>query len=90
MTNITTECQAGYDAHDLYSTRDGAPKNPHLFSSPSWLAYCAGEQMFFKGVSRPTKAKMSRGFSVRIETNDNKFLFKASGADLEIQDLERL
>ena len=91
-TNLTEYAQEGFDAHDLYCDWRGSPDPAckHYFSSDAWLAYQAGSAMFSKGVTRPTAAFKSRGYSVRLETaSGTKFVFKAAGEDLEKQDLDR-
>lgn len=51
-------CKDGYDA----------PKraNPHLYSSPNWHAYAAGQWLAKNDYYPPIACKMSRGCNVRV------------------------
>jgi hypothetical protein len=57
-TDLTTEFLAGYHAIG------GDAENPHLWSSPAWLAFRAGAQ--FVGLGAPIKCMASRGNSLRV------------------------
>ena len=43
-----------------------------MYSSPAWYAWQAGRYLRFCGEGKPTAAKMSRGYSVYIETASKK------------------
>ena len=42
-----------------YNAQDPQIDNPHLWSSPNWLAYIAGAQFAKLGTSTPIKCKAS-------------------------------
>lgn len=41
--------------------------NRYLWSSPAWLAYEAGRNIKRMGLSAPSRARIGRGYSVRIK-----------------------
>ena len=64
MTDLTNEVTEGR------AVVAGAPKsNPYIWSSPAWLGWEAGYAL--RGLSGVKSARMSRGFSVRVETRHN-------------------
>ena len=54
-------------AADAGWNQGAAGANPHLFSSAMWLAFEAGRAIKAANLSAPSRAKMSRGYSVRIK-----------------------
>lgn len=76
---ILASAQAGYDR---------APDTT-LWSSPCWLAYQAGKAV--SAMTRPVKAHMSRGYSVRLELGSGtQVLVRFSGKELDSFTIERL
>jgi len=69
MTDLTQNAIEGWRAH--YT-----PRNPHLFSSPNWYAWAAGQALYQTGYCVPTKARMGRGYSVNVQTAANDFIVK--------------
>lgn len=69
MSDLTQQTLSGY-----YNPR---ASNPFDALSPYWLAFRAGQALWDKGVSRPVKAKKSRGSNIRIYTHDNEFIIDA-------------
>ena len=67
---------AGFYGHECTGMR----------SSANWLAYQAGVAL--RGGKRPTKAHMSRGYTVKIETADGEQLAKFFGDNLERVELQ--
>lgn len=63
MTDGTLTCAAveGYILQSL----DGVAKNPHLFSSPMWLAFEAGRYLAKHARRTPADVGMGRGYRVR-------------------------
>lgn len=54
-----------------------------LFSSPCWLAFHAGRYLAASHETRPVKCAKSRGYSVKIETEQgNQYLIAFSGKEL--------
>lgn len=47
-----------------------AGRNPHMRSSALWLAFEAGRAIKAANLSAPSRARMSRGYSVRIKPCD--------------------
>lgn len=83
--DLTNQCRGGFDAYV-----SGHREPPYMFSSDSWLAWLAGAELAKTGRTKPHTCRKSRGYSVRIETAVNRYVFKASGADLGARELERL
>jgi hypothetical protein len=80
-TDLTNECKEGYVA--------GISKCPYLHSSPSWLAWQAGQRLV--GMSSIKRARMSRGYSVRVETVGGSTLIVSFGRhDLSAVTINRL
>jgi hypothetical protein len=79
--NISEAAGAGYHAD--------AP-NPHIWSSPSWLAFQAGRALHRHGASAPVTARMSRGFSIRVRTSGQTDFVVKFGPDLLCTTVERL
>ncbi len=74
---------AGYDANPK------APPPSLLFSSPLWLAYHAGKAV--SSMTRPVKASMSRGYSVRLEMGSGaEAIVRFTGKALDKVSVERL
>lgn len=65
--NLTAEFMAGYNAHDAQID------NPHIYSSPAWLAYKAGAEFAKYGTSHPIKCQSSRGYTLRVFTSSNEW-----------------
>ncbi len=81
MTDLLKEVLEGYAA--LPRTT-----NPYLYSSPAYLGFRAGQALV--GFSIPKKARMSRGYSVRVETGGGNIItVKFSGESLRIVDIVR-
>jgi hypothetical protein len=82
-TDITKECKEGQAA------RTGMNVDvPYLHSSAAWMGYRAGQQI--RGMSGVRKCRMSRGYSVRIETTGGSLIIvKFEGNDLGIITMER-
>jgi len=59
-----------------WNAADPQIDNPYLWSSPSWLAFDAGAYFYKLGVSKPTKCKASRGYTLRVFTQANEWLAK--------------
>lgn len=57
-----------------------------VWSSANWLAYQAGVAL--RGGKRPTKAHMSRGYAVKVETAAGEQLAKFFGNKLECVELQ--
>jgi hypothetical protein len=55
--NLTAYARTGFD---------GNP-NPHLWSSPAWLAHALGRYLHDSGRSVPTDVRMGRGDSIRCK-----------------------
>lgn len=72
VDELTAAALAGYRA-------ESGEKNPHLYSSAMWFLFESGKYMNSKGFSTPIKAKMSRGYSVRVETVANVFILSFRG-----------
>jgi hypothetical protein len=64
-------------------------KNPYIWSSSSWMLFEAGRVWNRCGRSTPVMARKSRGYSVRIDTADNRFVVNFVGDDLD-SELRRL
>lgn len=69
---------------------DAQTDNPFLWSSDNWLAFDAGAQFYKQGTSMPIKAKKSKGYSIRVMTNDNEYIVKYDTATLARVTIERL
>lgn len=54
-------------AQEGYDTEPGAHACPYYTSSPSGMAWLAGQWLKINGRPRPTKAAMSRGYRVRVD-----------------------
>lgn len=80
-TDLTAECVQGF--------RAAGAACPFYHSSDSWLAWRAGEALWQRGATAPTRCRKSRGYSVRLETAANAYTFKAVGAALDAFDLDR-
>jgi hypothetical protein len=82
-TKLTDECKAGAAARTAMNV-----DVPYLFSSDSWLAYRAGQQI--RGMSGIRRCTKSRGYSVRIETTGGSLIIATfEGRDLGIITIER-
>jgi len=57
-----------------WNAADPQIDNPYLWSSPAWLAFDAGAYFYKLGVSKPTRCKASRGYTLRVFTNANEWL----------------
>jgi len=68
---------------------DAVVSNPFLWSSTNWMLYESGRLWRNGGRSDPVKAWKSRGYSVRIDTADNRFVVDFVGDDLDLE-LRRL
>ena len=77
------------DAVAGYLARDDRSHNPYLFSSDCWLVWEAGYQLAYVGCSKPVKAKKSRGYSVTLWTQANKFTVKFEGDGLDKVNISR-
>jgi hypothetical protein len=74
-TDLTTECRAGLVSFS-------ADRNPHLFSSDSWLAFEAGVRLRWQGRELVSCHK-SRGYSLRIVmAGGDQYVVAASGDKL--------
>lgn len=80
ITPMTAAAQAGYE----FET------NPHLCSSPMWFAHQAGCAISRHGVTKPVKARMSKGYSVRVETVAGAEFRVTFSKDLNTTTVERL
>lgn len=60
-----------------------------MWSSPCWMAHRAGAELNKRGMTKPTKAAMSRGYSVRLETAASDLIVRFSGDDLAVVDIDR-
>jgi hypothetical protein len=67
---------------------DGAA--PFLESSPLWFAFRAGQELAKTGRTAPTSARISRGYSIRLETAGGASILARFGRDLALQELARL
>lgn len=61
-----------------WNSQDPMIDNPYMWSSPNWLAFDAGGNFVKQGTSKPIKCKASRGYTLRVFTNDNEWLAKPS------------
>lgn len=56
--------------------------NPYLWSSPLWFAFDAGVHMQKHSSHGPARAKMSRGYCVKLDNGQGVFVVKYSGPEL--------
>jgi hypothetical protein len=74
-TDLLNAAIAGY--HDR--------PNPHLWSSPMWLAHQAGRAIGDAGYSEPVyPVKTSRGFSMRLNTRQGEVIVTFRGDALDL------
>ncbi len=81
--NLLIECAQGFASDPDFS------RNPHYWSSDSWLAYEAGAalcshfvrtQTHILVANEPSACSKSRGYSVKIRTRAGaEFVYRASG-----------
>lgn len=80
--DVTAQAREGFD--------NPTGPNPYYWSSTSWAAVEAGRAIHARGATAPTKARPSRGHSVRVETAASTFLVRFSGRELDRVEVERL
>lgn len=79
---LTDDAQAGQRA-----ARNNVAIVPRLYSSPAWMAFMAGKQL--SEASEILRARMSRGYSVKLETASNTYIVHFDKRDLHKITVER-
>lgn len=78
--DLTAQCLDGYN--------DRIGTSPHIWSSPAWMAFRAGQAI--SSMSTPRKCTQSRGYTVRITTAGGSTVrVRFAGTDLSTVTIER-
>lgn len=77
------------DACAGYAAQPGEA-NPHLWSSPAWLAFEAGRAVNASGLLAVVGARMGRGYSVTVRTTVSDYRIRFVGTELTPSKPERI